>query len=82
VHVSRGASASRTIVRLVSRGSDPSRHRFTLISEVELTNCAFVFVPTAVELTLTELREALAARGISGPEGDVLINDAIAASTG
>ena len=71
-------SASQTIVRQVRRGSDPTGHRFILLSERELSKRSFTFLPIGAEMTMTEVCGALSARGVAEEEALALLNDAIA----
>lgn len=71
-------SASQTIVRQVRRGSDPAGHRFVILSERELSKRSFTFLPIGAEMTLTEVRGALTARGVAEEEVVALLNDAVA----
>ena len=71
-------SASQTIVRQVRRGSDPAGHRFIILSETELSKRSFTFSPLGAELTMTEARAALTARGVAEEEALALLDDAVA----
>ena len=71
--------SSKTIVRKVRGGSDPSAHRFVILSETWTAERAFVFIPQGVEMTTAETCHALIAHGISETDATALIDEAIEA---
>jgi hypothetical protein len=71
-------SSSQTVVKKVRGGSNPEFHRYTLISEIALSDGSFVFLPSGVEMTLGELCDALVAQGVCEADIIALLTEAIA----
>jgi hypothetical protein len=65
--------ASQTIVRKVRSGSDPAR-----IYETSPVDSSFAFRPADDEMTVSEVCEALVARGISEQDAAALLSEAAA----
>jgi hypothetical protein len=68
-------------VRQVCGGSDPASHRFLILSEIGVANCAFLFMPTGIEMTMREVCNALMEHGISEPDATRYLTKPSPAST-
>jgi hypothetical protein len=71
--------SSKTIVRKICGGGDPSAHHFIIIAEMPTTDGHFVFAGTGVEMTVDEVCVALIAQGVSEGDASALIDEAIEA---
>ena len=71
-------AASQTIVKKVRGGSDPATDRFVVIDEAPTANSSFAFRVASIEMALSEVCEALMARGISEQDATALLSEAAA----
>jgi hypothetical protein len=69
---------SQTIVRKVRGGSDPASDRFVIIYETPAVDSSFAFRAADDEMTVSEVCEALVARGISEQDAVTLLSEAAA----
>ena len=68
---------AQTIVRKVQGGSDPADHRFVILHETAFAVGGFAFA-TGAHMTMPEVRAALIAQGISEPDAERLLSEAVA----